>query len=142
MTTICCRHLMDPNNPLLLITFCCRHIKQRILHQRAHLTTPPKSRAVQVFSPSSMSTNYLILDLKYVFQLSERRGISVMIWDSDISISRSLKGGVDSSLFPWTLVTSPLAVNAFRIRQFNSVVLPFGLLSKVWMHRSISENLS
>jgi len=42
----------------------------------------------------------------------------------------SLKGGVDSSLFPWTLVTSPLAVNAFRIRQFNSVVLPFGLLSK------------
>ena len=49
----------------------------------------------------------------------------------EVLFPSSLKRGVDSSLFPWTLVTSPMAVNAFRIRQFNSVVLPFGLLSKV-----------
>jgi len=47
------------------------------------------------------------------------------------TLYRRLAGGVDSAMFPWTLVTSPLAVNAFRIRQFNSVVLPFGLISQV-----------
>ena len=39
---------LDPNIPLLSKPFCCRHIKQRILHQRAHLTTQPKSWALQV----------------------------------------------------------------------------------------------
>ena len=38
--------------------------------------------------------------------------------------------GTDSPLLPWTLLSSPLAVSASRIRQFNSILLPFGLLSQ------------
>ena len=45
-----------------------------------------------------------------------------------------LQSGLDSSLFPWLVTTSPLAVTAARIRQFNSVVIPFGLLSQVCSH--------
>ena len=37
--------------------------------------------------------------------------------------------GVSEEVFSWTLAASPLDVNAYRIRQFNSIVLPFGLLT-------------
>ena len=37
--------------------------------------------------------------------------------------------GVNEDVFAWTNVASPLDINAFRIRQFNNVVLPFGLLT-------------
>ena len=40
-----------------------------------------------------------------------------------------LRSGVDEELFAWTLAASPLDVNAFRIRQFNAVLLPWGLLA-------------
>ena len=36
--------------------------------------------------------------------------------------------GVNEDVFAWTMTATPLDVNAFRIRQFNSIVLPFGLL--------------
>lgn len=37
--------------------------------------------------------------------------------------------GVNEELFAWTVVASPMDINAFRIRQFNSIVLPMGLLA-------------
>ena len=36
---------------------------------------------------------------------------------------------MDEELFSWTLAASPLDVNAFRIRQFNAILLPWGLLA-------------
>ena len=38
---------------------------------------------------------------------------------------------VNEELFTWTVTASPLDLNAFRIRQFNCIVLPFGLLSSM-----------
>ena len=40
-----------------------------------------------------------------------------------------IRHGVSEEVFSWTLAASPLDVNAYRIRQFNSIVLPFGLLT-------------
>ena len=37
--------------------------------------------------------------------------------------------GVSEEVFSWTLAASPLDMNAYRVRQFNSIVLPFGLLA-------------
>ena len=41
----------------------------------------------------------------------------------------SPRAGMDEAMFAWTLAASPLDVNAFRIRQLNSIVLPFGLVT-------------
>ena len=37
--------------------------------------------------------------------------------------------GVSEEIFTWRVVASPLSIDAYSIRQFNSVVLPFGLVS-------------
>ena len=36
---------------------------------------------------------------------------------------------VSEDTFKWRVVTSPLSIDAYSIRQFNSVVLPFGLVA-------------
>ena len=40
-----------------------------------------------------------------------------------------IRMGVNEEVFAWTVAASPLDVNAFRVRQFNSIVLPLGLLA-------------
>ena len=48
------------------------------------------------------------------------------------------RSGVDEELFSWTLAASPLDVNAFRIRQFNAILLPWGLLaSSLQAHQGV-----
>ena len=45
---------------------------------------------------------------------------------------------MDEEMFAWTMVASPLDVNAFRIRQLNSILLPYGLLtSSLADHRDL-----
>ena len=48
--------------------------------------------------------------------------------------------GVNEEVFAWTVAASPLDVNAFRVRQFNSIVLPLGLLaSALHGHTGVPE---
>ena len=40
-----------------------------------------------------------------------------------------IRHGFSEEVILWTLAASPSNLNAYRIRQFNSIVLPFGLLT-------------
>ena len=54
-----------------------------------------------------------------------------------------IRMGVNEEVFAWTVAASPLDVNAFRVRQFNSIVLPLGLLaSSLLGHNGVPEFVS
>ena len=45
------------------------------------------------------------------------------------------RSSVSEEIFTWKVVASPLSIDAYNIKQFNSVILPFGLVSS-FLHNS------